>query len=86
MTFDDWASYTSAAYKPTDDSTRVREMRACWAAAAETTRQGIVEALGDTLLCPCCTEYEVCSDDCTFATDCPEDAERLELLRLAVRA
>ena len=86
MSFDEWAVRFSAAYKPSDDSRQLKLLRACWIAASETTRQGIVEALGDMLLCPCCAEFEVCADDCTFAADCPDDAERVAMLRDAMRA
>ncbi len=35
--------------------------------------------------CPCCQESEVCDPDCTFATDCPENWERMILAREALR-
>lgn len=35
--------------------------------------------------CICCDEVEECVDECTFAEDCPTDAERMEYVRDALR-
>jgi len=32
-------------------------------------------------LCPCCEQTDVCFDACTFAADCPDDAEAMEYAR-----
>jgi hypothetical protein len=31
--------------------------------------------------CPCCQETRECSEGCTFAEDCPQDAERMHEAR-----
>lgn len=31
--------------------------------------------------CPCCQQARQCADGCTFATDCPDDAERMDQIR-----
>lgn len=31
--------------------------------------------------CPCCDGVQECVDGCTFAADCPSDAERMECAR-----
>ena len=47
-----------------------------------------VEALRDFALyyarCPCCQEAEKCTDDCTFASDAPNDAEAMKAARAAL--
>lgn len=49
-------------------------------------RAEIIEALGAMLHCPCCGETMDCAADCTFSTDCPDEAASLAVLRDAVRA
>lgn len=34
--------------------------------------------------CPCCSESRACSDGCTFAIDCPAEAERMAGAREAL--
>ena len=86
MTFDEWMFYyTGGKYKETDDSVEVRTLRACWTAAAVTTQQAIIEAMGSMLHCPCCGESMDCPDDCTFIVDCPDEAQGMAVLRDAVR-
>jgi hypothetical protein len=34
--------------------------------------------------CPCCNELRKCADGCTFAIDCPGDAERMADARMAL--
>ena len=34
--------------------------------------------------CPCCSESRKCLDDCTFASDCPDAAERMACAREAL--
>lgn len=34
--------------------------------------------------CPCCEELEKCLPECTFAADCPAEAERMEWARKAL--
>ncbi|MFA7250078.1 MAG: hypothetical protein WC273_10655 [Dehalococcoidia bacterium] len=36
--------------------------------------------------CPCCGEAEECLPDCTFAEDCPLDAEGMDATRAALAA
>ena len=36
--------------------------------------------------CPCCDTTDACFDDCTFATDCPQDAERMAEVRALLAA
>ena len=87
MTFDEWMRWeTGGKHCDADDSLQTRLLRKCWDAAAVTTRQATIEAMGDFLRCPCCAETMDCVDDCTFAQDCPDDANTLALLRDAVRA
>lgn len=87
MTFDEWMRWqTGGKHRDTDDSVHTRLLRQCWDAAAVTTRQAIIEAMGDLLRCPCCGETMDCAEDCTFAVDCPAEAENLAVLRDAVRA
>ena len=35
------------------------------------------EWLEGDALCPCCQELRVCRAECTFAVDCPSEAERM---------
>ena len=35
--------------------------------------------------CACCDEVDICSDECTFADDCPDEAERMEYVREVLR-
>lgn len=35
-------------------------------------------------ICPCCSETRECVDGCTFASDCPEHAERMAGAREAL--
>lgn len=87
MTFDEWMDReTDGKHCATDDSERMRLLRSCWDAAAWGTRQSVIAALGAMLSCPCCGETEVCVDECTFAMDCPYEAEAMSVLRDAVRA
>ena len=87
MTFDEWMlCYTGGKYKETDDCLlEMQALRACWTAAAATTQQAIIEAMGSMLHCPCCGESMDCPDDCTFAVDCPDEAQQMAVLRDAVR-
>ena len=87
MTFDEWMfSYTGGKYKETDDCLlEMQALRACWTAAAATTKQGLVEAMGSMLHCPCCGEEMDCSDDCTFIVECPKEALDMAFLRDAIR-
>jgi len=41
-------------------------------------------ALADAL-CPCCDQTETCLDGCTFAEDCPTEAERMVRAREALK-
>lgn len=50
-----------------------------------TAAQAAIDALGDLLRCPCCDGVTACADDCTFAADCPNEANTLAVLRDAVR-
>lgn len=34
--------------------------------------------------CPCCGELRACADGCTFATDCPHEADRMAGARQAL--
>lgn len=36
--------------------------------------------------CPCCDTVDACLDDCTFATDCPQDAGRMAEVRALLAA
>mgnify|MGYP000883588743 CR=1 FL=1 len=36
--------------------------------------------------CPCCDTTDACLDGCTFATDCPQDAERMAEVRALLAA
>ena len=36
--------------------------------------------------CPCCDTTDACVDGCTFATDCPQDAERMAEVRALLAA
>ena len=45
-------------------------------------RLGVLEHwLEGFCTCPCCQQARKCSEGCTFAVDCPEDAERMEECR-----
>ena len=35
--------------------------------------------------CACCEEDDICSDECTFTDDCPDEAERMEFVREMLR-
>lgn len=35
--------------------------------------------------CICCDEVDECVDECTFSEDCPDDFERMEYVRGALR-
>lgn len=86
MTFDEWMRrQTGGKHCDTDDSTQTL-LRKCWDAAAATTRQSLIEVMGSMLHCPCCGKTMDCEDSCTFAVDCPAEAENLAALRDAVRA
>lgn len=59
-------------------------------AAAEIERlRTVLDRINDAcsamLHCPCCGETTNCLDDCTFAVDCPADAEHMQYLRDAIR-
>ena len=41
----------------------------------------VLDAYSHDALCPCCDESETCAPDCTFITDCPEDAEKMRYVR-----
>ena len=36
--------------------------------------------------CPCCDTTDACVDGCTFANDCPQDAERMAEVRALLAA
>ena len=61
---------------------------ACEAIAAEADAEieRLIAAINAMLHCPCCGETMDCLDDCTFAVDCPAEADDLSVLRDAVRA
>ena len=47
---------------------------------------GLREWLEADARCPCCDTTDACVDDCTFATDCPQDAERMAEVRALLAA
>ena len=47
-------------------------------------RERIRNKLGCDVECPCCGESRMCADDCTFAVDCPNEAQRMASIRAAL--
>ena len=47
---------------------------------------GLREWLEADARCPCCDTTDACVEGCTFATDCPQDAERMAEVLAAWRA
>jgi hypothetical protein len=47
---------------------------------------GLREWLEADARCPCCDTVDACLDDCTFATDCPQDAGRMAEVRALLAA
>ena len=59
-----------------------------WATAMRRAAQRIAVLevyVADGCACPCCEADDVCADGCTFATDCPSDAEAMEYAREVMR-
>ena len=50
-------------------------------AAAEHRIVALEAFLESEATCPCCEEPQVCSDDCTFATDCPTEYKHMVEVR-----
>ena len=44
-----------------------------------------VEFVRKFVTCPCCCQAEVCNWDCTYKTDCPDSAERMNEARAALK-
>lgn len=81
MNFDQWIAKDGAA----NDSAHSGLLRRCWDASAKATRESIIDYMNATLTCPCCLGVLECEEGCTFAEDCPHEAENLESLREALR-
>jgi len=47
---------------------------------------GLREWLEADARCPCCDTTDACVEGCTFATDCPQDAERMAEVRALLAA
>lgn len=50
----------------------------------QSIRRGIIQSLDSFIYCPCCEGQMECKKGCTFADDCPEDAENLKKMRDAI--
>lgn len=74
-----------AEYHRIHETTGLAFALSCWDAAVAHTRADIVTALGAQLQCPCCGETLDCIASCTFAADCPKEAQQMQFLRDAVR-
>ena len=48
--------------------------------------KGLREWLKADARCPCCDTTDACVEGCTFATDCPQDAERMAEVRALLAA
>lgn len=44
-------------------------------------RNALRDWLAGDANCPCCGQTVTCAPDCTFADDCPGDAERMQTVR-----
>lgn len=74
MTFDEW--YSTQKHQLGNEQV----CRAIWDAA----KQDTADIFGSLLQCPCCLEVTECRANCTFATDAPDAAEIMRVLRNAV--
>ena len=77
------------------DSIRTREhnllvaenrSQAAEIAALRAEVAGLREWLEADARCPCCDTTDACVEGCTFATDCPQDAERMAEVRALLAA
>ena len=54
--------------------------------AAVAALRELMDYIDGDCICPCCTQTQACSEDCTFATDDPPNAERMAMARAVLAA
>lgn len=74
MNFNDW--YATQKHQLGNEQI----CRVVWNAA----KQDTADVFRPLLQCPCCLEVKACRAECTFATDTPDEAELMRILRSAV--